>query len=232
MKKKTVHFPCGPAESPERARARASLDPAFSATGTIAQYSSLGTDDELDLTRLAAELMAQSKAIQGGDLSRAEAMLASQAHALDAIFHRLAARAINAEFLPQFEANLRLALRAQSQSRATWETLSAIKNPPVAGYAKQVNVAQGHQQVNNDSRTRESEKSQTQLLEQTDGNRLDARTTGSAGGADSRVEAVGAVHRTEDSGGQTSVGDEGLQGQDQAEVASAGAGAEGAATSP
>jgi hypothetical protein len=48
---------------------------------------------------------------------------------------------------------MRLALKAQSQSRATVETLAAIKNPPVV-YARQANFAAGHQQVNNGVRHR------------------------------------------------------------------------------
>ena len=42
---------------------------------------------------------------------------------------------------------LRLALKAQSQRRATLETLATIKNPPVI-YAKQANITSGPQQVN------------------------------------------------------------------------------------
>jgi len=48
---------------------------------------------------------------------------------------------------------LELALRAQSQSRATWDALATIKNPPVAGYVRQANIAHGPQQVNNTSAT-------------------------------------------------------------------------------
>jgi hypothetical protein len=43
---------------------------------------------------------------------------------------------------------MRLALKAQSQCRATLETLSAIKNPPVV-FARQANITNGPQQVNN-----------------------------------------------------------------------------------
>jgi hypothetical protein len=78
-------------------------------------------------------------------------MLTAPARARDAIFNRLATRAINAEYLPQFEANLKLALRAQSQARSTWETLSAIQHPTVARYINQADIAHGHQQVNNNS---------------------------------------------------------------------------------
>jgi len=46
------------------------------------------------------------------------------------------------EYLGAAETDMRLALRSQSQSRATIETLATIKNPPTV-YAKQVNLANG-----------------------------------------------------------------------------------------
>ncbi len=76
-------------------------------------------------------------------------MLTAQAHTLDAIFNNLARRAINAKYMNELEPYLKLALRAQSQCRATWEALATIKNPPVMGYVRQANVAHGPQQVNN-----------------------------------------------------------------------------------
>jgi hypothetical protein len=107
----------------------------------------------------AQELTRQAEATQSGDLSRAEGMLTAQAHIPDTVFNRLATRAVNAEYLHQFEANFKLALRAQSQARATWETLSAIQNPPVARYINEANIAHGHQQVNsNSSRAGKTEK--------------------------------------------------------------------------
>jgi len=84
-----------------------------------------------------------------GVLERAEAMLTSQAHTLDAIFNNLARRAVNAEYMDHLDRYLKLALRAQSQCRATWESLITIKHPPVAGYVKQANIVHGPQQVNN-----------------------------------------------------------------------------------
>ena len=80
----------------------------------------------------------------------------------DAIFNELARRAaLNmAEYPNATEIYLRLALKAQSQCRATLETLAAIKNPPIV-YARQANVTTGPQQVNNGmpvpSRAREIE---------------------------------------------------------------------------
>ena len=92
-----------------------------------------------------------TRACSEGDLKRLEAMLTAQAHTLDAIFNNLARRAINTEDMNQLEPYLKLALRAQSQCRATWEALATIKNPPVMGYVRQANVAHGPQQVNNAS---------------------------------------------------------------------------------
>jgi hypothetical protein len=60
----------------------------------------------------------------------------------------LAKANLSGGYMEAGERYLRLALKAQSQSRATLETLSAIKNPPVV-YAKQANIAHGPQQVNN-----------------------------------------------------------------------------------
>ena len=70
--------------------------------------------------------------------------------ALNAMFAELARRAaLNmGQHLDVTDRYLRLALKAQSQSRATIETLAAIKNPPTV-FARQMNVAHGPQQVNN-----------------------------------------------------------------------------------
>ena len=49
----------------------------------------------------------------------------------------------------QLDANLRLALKAQAQCRATLEALAAIKNPQPVFFVRQANIAHGPQQVNN-----------------------------------------------------------------------------------
>jgi hypothetical protein len=101
--------------------------------------------------------------------------------------------------------NLRLALKAQRQCRATLETLVAIKNPQPMAFVRQANIAHGPQQVNNGavqpgepSRAWEAENLQNKLLEAQNGERLDFGAPGAAGGADSQMETVGAVHRPED----------------------------------
>jgi hypothetical protein len=164
---------------------------------------------DLDLAGLVDGLADQVQLAKSGDLSRGEAMLVTQAHTLDAIFHTCARRAsanMN-EYLPAAETYLRLALKAQSQSRATWETLAEIKNPRSVAFVQQANVTTGPQQINNGtmpqqgSRARETVNEPSKLLEATDGERLVPGTAGAAGAADTHLEAVGAIHRPEDAGG-------------------------------
>jgi hypothetical protein len=98
---------------------------------------------------------------------------------------------------------VRIALKAQSQGRAAIETLAQIKNPPVV-FARQANIAQGPQQVNNQmmpaSEPRagagKTEKPQNELLEEKPHERLDTRTPGAAVGADTHLAAVGQNDRT------------------------------------
>ncbi len=105
--------------------------------------------DTHDVNVLADELGKQIDAVNGGDLRRAEAMLIAQAHTLDNIFSNLARRATNQDYLKQWEAYMRMAMKAQNQCRMTLETLATIKNPPVV-FAKQANINNGgQQQVNN-----------------------------------------------------------------------------------
>ena len=121
----------------------------------------------MNLSTLIDSLADQVGLVLDGDLGRAEAMLTTQAHCLDAIFNNLARRAIHAEYMSGFDTYLKLSLRAQSQCRATWETLAAIKNPVGRAYVGQANFAQ-NQQINNasdSSRTREKEKRPDELLE-------------------------------------------------------------------
>ena len=78
-------------------------------------------------------------------------MLSAQAVAFNAVFAEMARRAaLNmGEHIGATESYMRPALKAQSQSRATVETLATIKNPPVV-FARQTNINNGgQQQVNN-----------------------------------------------------------------------------------
>jgi hypothetical protein len=181
--------------------ARTVLRPTVQAAGTLKEYGK--RFGELDLSGLTNALSEQTKLANDGDVARGEAMLTTQAHTLDAIYNNLARRAINADYMDNLDRYLKLALRAQSQCRATWETLATMKNPPMMGYVRQANIAHGHQQVNNAPSTandtsgaREKEDRQNKLLEQNDGKRLDIGAAGAAGRNNPEMATLGNVDRT------------------------------------
>ncbi len=160
--------------------------------------------DEIDTPTLLATLRDQAAAVQGGDLAHAEAMLTNQASSLQALFVRLTERAMEQTQMPNLEGFMRMALRAQSQCRATLETLVGIKNPPLI-FAKQANIANGHQQINNvaviPAHAEENKTEQTKLIEAQHGNYLDTGTTGEASGGNQTLETVGAIDRADVSRG-------------------------------
>lgn len=169
------------------------LQPSLQAGLTTRHYQRLA---DPDITELCKQLRTQVDAAV--DNSRyGEAMLASQAYTLDALFNNLARRAANADRMDTLETYLKLALRAQSQCRSTWEAVSAIQNPPL-GYVKQANIAHGPQQVNNGHRTGDIENPQSKLLETQHGERLDFGETGTSSGADPELETVGAIDGAKD----------------------------------
>lgn len=131
-------------ETEDMAMARFFTRPEVHAARTIREWR----NDGIEINALLNELSAQIADVNKGDLKRPEAMLMAQANTLDELFNNLARRASNRDSLQHMEALFRLALKAQSQCRSTLETLAAIKNPPIV-YAKQANIAAGHQQVNN-----------------------------------------------------------------------------------
>ena len=128
-------------------------------------------------------------------------MLVAQAHTLDALFNRLTRFAVG--YLTQPEvvgAYLKLALKSQSQCRATVETLAEMKNPKPVNYVQQANIGQNVQVNNGDPATarEKSENEQSKLLGECDGEWLDTGTTGTAIGGDPALAAVGKIDRTED----------------------------------
>jgi hypothetical protein len=128
-----------------RSAARKLTKPEVVAAAVIEQWQR----DTHDVNELVTELGRQVEAVNGGDLRRAEGMLIAQAHSLDSIFAVLARRATSQEYLKQWEAYMRMAMKAQNQCRMTLETLATIKNPP-AVFARQANINNGgQQQVNN-----------------------------------------------------------------------------------
>jgi hypothetical protein len=160
-----------------------------------------GFGKHIDVPSLTAHLHGLAEAVKGGSMAPVETMLISQATALQSLFARLVERAMRNDTIAPFEANMRLALRAQSQCRATLETLAAIKNPPIV-FAQQANIASGPQQVNNGVanplHARESEIEQSKLLKADHGKRLDTRAQGAAEPVDPEMATVGTINRAED----------------------------------
>lgn len=126
--------------------AKAAMSPEFSAASVVQAYNREG---KLDLFALMAQLEEQHANLASDNLANAENMLMSQAVALQAIFTKLAVRAMGATGHDQIQCMLGLALRAQSGSRATLQTLGELKHPRQATFVRQANIAQGPQQVNN-----------------------------------------------------------------------------------
>ncbi len=155
--------------------------------------------ESIDVPALMDQLRDQAAAVNRGDLAQAEAMLMNQASALQSLFARLAERSMGCDQIPGFEANMRMALRAQSQCRATLETLAEIKNPQPTAFIKQQNIGV-NQQVNNDAAPLAREKTinhPNELLTEGvhHGTTLDTGRTSAAIGTNQELEAVGAVNR-------------------------------------
>jgi hypothetical protein len=92
---------------------------------------------------------------------------------------------------------MRLALKAQSQSRSTIETLAEIKNPSHVAFVKQANISNGPQQVNNGpARAENVQPPPNKLLEQVNGERLEFGAACPAVGVNSPLAAVGAINGT------------------------------------
>lgn len=74
--------------------------------------------------------------------------------------------------------------------------LAAVKNPPLV-LAKQANISNGPQQINNGvaaPRANEKSNQPNGLLEASSGERLDAGTTGATIGRNPAVEPLGALN--------------------------------------
>lgn len=160
---------------------------------------SKGMLGEVALRDVLDSLKDHAGTIKGGDMTRVEAMLGGQAAALNTMFAELARRgALNmGQHFEPMEIYLKLALKAQSQCRATLETLAAIKNPPI--FARQANIAHGPQQVNNENahiaRAEQIENKPSELLEHDHGQRLDTGKAATTGGSNQAMATMEAVHR-------------------------------------
>lgn len=151
----------------------------------------------LELPELIIELRDKIEKVQAGDMSEIDAMLVGQAQALQTIFVSLARRASNQEYLKQYSLYMNLALKAQSQCRATIQALTELKYPKQVAFVKQANIAHGHQQINNgnknntSSRAEENQNQQNELLEVNNGSKkMDIRAAKTAIRTDKKMAAM------------------------------------------
>jgi len=164
---------------------------------TLQAYA--GGGKELGVTELLAAMRKAGDETVAGDMGRFERVLTHQFLTLDALFNNLAQRSGRQDSFKGIEVLMRLALKAQSQARATAETLALMKNP--MPYIRQANIANGPQQVNNGQSATGAGNFQTEpnkLLEADHGERLDFGAQAAAGRGNQALEAVGAVHRSID----------------------------------
>lgn len=165
------------------------------------RFGVIGINEAMKTTKETAATAAS------GDLDAAKEMLMAQAATLDAIFNDMTVRAAGlirktdsggwAFTASTMDSLMRIAFKAQGQCRATLQTLGELVNPRSVAFVKQINNANGPQQVNNGRAPEEkSERGENKLLEGSPSERLDFGEEAEAGREDQVLEAVGQVHRT------------------------------------
>lgn len=181
-----------PNQSKDEAIAEKLLKPSSLSSALIESFKGNVQGESIDFVLALGILEKEVLKVQGGDLTKIEEMLLSQAVALEMMFTSLARTAKAQEQLLQYETHMRFALKAQNQSRATLQALIQLKQPSQTTFVKQANVAQGHQQVNN-----LPEKKITPQNELLRGNhaKLDSKTTPKAKGVNSTLEAMDKINR-------------------------------------
>lgn len=195
-----------PNESRAELMGRVAVDPVVNA-GSVMQSFSSHLGDEVDLMSMIGAIQGATRRVKAGDLSDLEGMLVSQAVALQTIFTSLARRAQAQQYQRNLESFLSLALKAQAQSRSTISALVDLKYPKTTVIAKQANVANGPQQVNNGNlgvntpayaHAAENRIPEIKEMEASDGQWLDAGAKGTTSGPDPHLEAVGKGDRAEE----------------------------------
>ena len=200
-----------PNESRAETISKLSADGMLPLTLTAHMFGRGLAGDELDVTAMHARMVETGGQASAGNLERMERMLSAQAQTLNIMFTELARRAaLNmGERLDATETYLRLALKAQAQSRATVEALAEMKNPRAVAFVKQANIAQ-QQQVNNGTpalhaHARERPKPENELLEDATHEQQQRMVPGAqaaSAGGNPAMETVGAVNRAEDARGE------------------------------
>jgi hypothetical protein len=181
-----------PNQSKDEAIAEKLLKPSSLSSALIESFKGNVQGESIDFVLALGILEKEVLKLQGGDLSKIEEMLLSQAVALEMMFTSLARTAKAQEQLLQYETHMRFALKAQNQSRATLQALIQLKQPNQTTFVRQANIAQGHQQVNN--LAEKITTPQNELLG-AESAKLDTGATPSAKRVNSKVEALDKINR-------------------------------------
>ncbi len=154
-------------------------------------------DIKMDFKVLTEVMETVSDQVKVGNLSNLEEMLVCQSYSLQNLFLTMASK-INGTTNPDYiDLFARFALKAQNQCRSTIATLSEMKNPKRATFIKQQNNAM-NQQINQDKNSKNLDKPANELLEKTNGERLDTGTKKETIGANQNLETVGEINRSQD----------------------------------
>jgi hypothetical protein len=182
--------------------AEVALSPSFSSAAIVEAYAKVPLG-KIDVIAIISTLNEQLEEIQRGNMSGPEAMLYSQAVALQSMFVHLSRKAIAQEYVAQYQTFMALAFKAQAQCRTTLEALNEVKFPKSATFVKQANIAQ-QQQVNNGIAARAEKKADpaNELLTEANHGTLDTGATEPAGQSHPTMETLGAVHGAKNQPGQ------------------------------
>ena len=200
--------------------AEIATDPAKNAALVIRSFFQEGEPD----VRTALEILDKTIAeVQSGSMKPAEAILVSQAKALDSLFMSFVTIAQkNAKNTKTLEPLMRIALKAQNQCRATIQTLNEVKNPRSVAYVQQANISNGHQQVNNGVAGEKNQIEQNKLSGETNALLKNERTSQAAIQTDPKMETMGEIVWSEIGGGESQSGTEriqrGVKAEDKASV--------------
>jgi len=168
-----------------------------SSTKTM-NFNGVIPNDDISLQYTKEILEKSFKEVQDGDLAMLEQMLIGQAFALNMAFNSLSARATRQTDVSTMQMLMNLCFKAQNQSRATIDSLIQLKQPSQTTFVKQANIANGHQQVNNQVLTEKIIDSQNKL-KGANCAELDDGRTDKAKRSNKAMEALAKVHRSKDS---------------------------------
>ena len=193
IKIRQIHVMAKKDQSKTEAVTETQLNSAYKSATVMEAFQENTDRDMFDFPSAMKILEKTAQQIKSGDLSRIEEMLISQAFALEVIFTKTVRTAIRQENLLQYEAHMRLGLKAQNQSRATLQALIQLKQPSQTAFIKQTNIAHGHQQVNNGTQLENKSNSQNKLLKDSYA-KLDTGTTTTTKGIDTTLESLDKVN--------------------------------------